>query len=283
MVSDNPLVNDEYADLEDADEFDNPDPHLVQPDHPDPLELLREHRQPAPQWLEPETRCSRALLKQFLSSNRISFYPGAGNDGQLFSVFGKSGSLHCHVHADFNVPATAVFSDLESAGNSRVYGYDVISHKYVSPSWLTPFEQPLECNWESRLKAGLIAVLQRQDRFDEDHGPEFQCLLHVQVDAYWLYWNLWAKHGRAPFAVVLQDHGFAGNPGKFGGEGQLFQMASQAGFPKFLLVGKKTRSWPGYAVVAGWAPGTGQHNSRRCLYGKVEADNTNSVDAGIGD
>jgi hypothetical protein len=162
----------------------------------------------------------------------------------------------------------------------------VISHEFVPPSWLAPFEQPPGCDWESRLEPGLIAVLQRQDRFDEDHGPEFQCLLHVQVDAYWLYWNLWAKHGRAPFAVVLQDYPMGGNETgeSFGGAGsELFQMASQAGFPKFLLVGENTHSWPGYAVVAGWAPGTGQHNSRRCLYGKVEADNTNSVDAVIGD
>jgi len=271
MVSDNPLDNI-------TDEFDNPldnitdefgRDHPVRPDHLDPLELLREHRQPAPQWLGPETRCSRALLQQFLDSDRISFYPGAGEDGQLFSVFGKSGSLHCHVYADFNVPATDVLGDLEAAGNCRVYGYDVISHKYVPPSWLAPFEQPPGCDWESRLETGLIAVLKRQDQFDEDHGPEFQCLLHVQVDAYWLYWNLWSKQGRAPFAVVLQDHGSAGNPGIFGGEGQLFQMASQAGLPEFLLVGENTNSWSGYDVVAGWAPRTGLHKNRRCLYGKV--------------
>jgi hypothetical protein len=141
----------------------------------------------------------------------------------------------------------------------------VISHEFVPPSWLAPFEQPPGCDWESRLEPGLIAVLQRQNQFDEKHGPEFQCLLHVQVDAFWLYWNLWARQGRAPFAVVLQDHG--GNPGGvFGGEGQLFQMAKPRRFPKFLLVGENTRPWPGYDLVAGWAPGTGQHKSRRCLY-----------------
>jgi hypothetical protein len=252
MTSDNPLDNI-------RDEFDTPDPHPVQPDHPDPLELLREHRQPAPQWLGPETRCSRALLKQFLSSNRISFYPGAGEDCQLFSVFGKSGSLHCHLHADVG--------GIESLGS--IEGYEPISVEEIPSSWLTPFEQPPGCNWESRLETGLIAVLQRQDPFDEDHGPEFQCLLSVQVDAFWLYWNLWAKQGRAPFAVVLQDHGCAGNPDKFGGEGQLFQMASQGGFPEFLLVGENTHSWSGYDLVAGWAPASGMWNNRRCLYRKV--------------
>ena len=255
MTSDNPLDNI-------REEFDNPD-HPVQPDHPDPLELLREHRQPTPQWLGPETRCSRALLKQFLSSDRISFYPGTGGDCQLFSVFGKSGSVHCHVHADVG--------GIESLGS--IEGYEPISVEEIPSSWLTPFEQPPGCNWESRLETGQIAVLQRQDPFDEDHGPEFQCLLSVQEDAYWLYWNLWAKQGRAPFAVVLQDHRWGRNqPGSvFGGAGsELFQMASQAGLPEFLLVGENTHFWPGYDLVAGWAPGTGQHNNRRCLYGKVE-------------
>ena len=288
MVSDNPL-----DDI--TDEFDNPD-HPVRNDLSDPLEILRKQRERAPQWLRPQTRCSRTLLKQFLSRARMSFYPGAGEDGQLFSVLGKSGSVHCHVHADYSVPPTAILSALEATGDGRVYGYDVISHTKFPSSWLSPFEQPPGCDWaahdpreeppgadwNSRRDTGLIAVLRRQDRFAEDHGPEFQCLLHVQADAYWLYWNLWAKHGRAPYAVVLQEHGFGGNhPGEsFGGtESQLFQMASQAGLPEFLLVGENTHSWPGYDVVAGRAPGTGQHNLRRCLYGKVEAANTNPEDA----
>ncbi len=257
MASDNPL--DDITDT-----FSNGGHPLP----PDPVDVLRQHSEQVPDWLRPGIHADRRLLRRFLNSERISFYPGAGLDGQLFSVVGKSHSVHCHVHADYNVTAGEVLGALQSTEEDRIYGYDLISHINIPAYWLTPFESPDECPWESQLNTGLLAVLRRRNGFGNEHGPKFQCLLHIPVDAYWLYWNVWAKRKRAPFTVVLQDHGFAGNPGRFGGEGQLFQMASQGGLPEFLLVAENTASWPGYELVANWAPGSGMYSTRRCLYQK---------------
>jgi len=265
MITEDP---DEIAPSDHFDDFQDEYEGGGHPLPPDPVDVLRQHSEQVPDWLRPGIHADRDLLRLFLNSERISFYPGAGLDGQLFSVVGKSHSVHCHVHADYGVAAGEVLGALQSTEEDRIYGYDLISHINIPSSWLTPFEQPPSCNWESRLETGQIAVLQRQGPFGSDHGPEFQCLLSVQMDAFWLYWNLWAKQGRAPFAVVLQDHGFAGNPGRFGGEGQLFQMASQGGLPEFLLVAENTASWPGYELVANWAPGSGMYSTRRCLYQK---------------
>jgi hypothetical protein len=213
----------------------------------------------------------RRTVDQFLNE-RVAFYPGAGTDGQLFSLFGKSRSVHCFVHADYNAGGDAstdtALADLQGDGRNRVRGYDPVVHRIVPPGWWQ-FEQPPECDWGSKLNESLFVILKRQDGLPEDHGSKYLGFLHVSIDAYWLYWNLWGQRKLAPYAVLLQDHGFGGNHEGccFGGkDSRLCRMAKQAGLPKFLLVGDNTAPWPDYKVVSGWSDEAGESPHRRCLY-----------------
>ena len=268
MVSNNPLDNI-------TDNYRNPGNDMEIPaELPDLLAVLQPYREPEPRWLGPATEFNRATLDQFLDS-RVAFYPGAGEDGQLFSLFGKSRSVHCFVHADFNQPAEDILAILQGEGKDRIYGYDPVFDKIIPSNWWQPFEQPPGYGEELELGTSLFSVLKKRPEVSVDHGPEYLYFLHVSIDAYWLYWNLWGRHDTAPFAMLLHDHGFGGNrPGcHFGGaENALYQMANQAGFPDWLLVAEDTDSWPGYHVASDWAlAGGAMHDgTMRRLYRRTE-------------
>ena len=277
MIYKNPLVDSEeipknhFDDTFDDTEDEYGPCHRVSADLPDPLLVLQNYREPEPRWLASLTRFARSTLELFLRE-RVAFYPGSGVDGQLFSLFGKSGSVHCFVHADFENSATSILDILEGDGRDRLYGYDPVFAKVMNPNWWQSFEQPPGCDWESRLGTSLFVVLRKRLDFSVDHGSEYLCFLHVSVDAYWLYWNLWGKEQTAPYAMLLQDHGFGGNDTgcSFGGsENALFEMASRAGLPEFLLVGKNTDPWDGYHLASRWSEGSGMHEFKRCLYRRL--------------
>jgi hypothetical protein len=250
-----------------------------------PLGVLRHlveqmHGEQIPDWLAGVNAASlekqgqfRRTVDQFLSE-QVAFYPGAGTDGQLFSLFGKSGSVHCFVHADLAVSADTALTYLKGDGPGRVRGYDPAVYKIVPHDWWQQFERPPNCDWKSELNESLFVILRRQDGFPEDHGPEYLGFLHVSIDAYWLYWNLWGKREAAPYALLLQDHTWGGNRDhcKFGfpveeeDTSPLYQMATQAELPVFLLVGDNTEPWPSYNVVSGWSDEAGASNHRRRLH-----------------
>jgi hypothetical protein len=294
-MCENPLGNGENEPGEDmkifeVDRFGRTAEH--HPEIPDevqglnPLKALRnsEEKEKMPDWLaELETSSLetpdqfRKTVDQFLNK-RVAFYPGAGMDRQLFSLFGRSRSVHCFVHADSNasgdVPTNSVLAALQGNGHDRIMGYDPVIHKKIPPDWWLQFERPPECDWESKLNESLFVILKRQDGFTEDHGSKYLGFLHVSIDAYWLYWNLWGKREVAPYALLLQDHGYGGNHGhrKFGfpveekDTSPLYQMATQAELPKFLLVAENTRSWPGYERISDCSDEAGASKERRCLY-----------------
>jgi hypothetical protein len=275
MMCNNPLDDIEDVD-EDADKVADPNVPEILADLPDPFSVLQPYREPAPRWLGPVTRFTRATFKQFLRG-RVAFYPGAGKDGQLFSLFAKSHSAHCFVHADLEHEHSIgdILAILQGEGKDRIYGYDPVFDKIIPSNWWQPFEQPPGYGEELELGTSLFSVLKKRPEVSVDHGPEYLYFLHVSIDAYWLYWNLWGRHDTAPFAMLLHDHGFGGNrPGcHFGGaENALYQMANQAGFPDWLLVAEDTDSWPGYHVASDWAlAGGAMHDgTMRRLYRRTE-------------
>ena len=68
-----------------------------------------------------------------------------------------------------------------------------------------------------------------------------------------------------PFLAVAQDHGFSGNYDRFDRGGLLELIARRSGVqPKFLLVGRGSKPWPGYTNTGARAEpgGSGAHPRR---------------------
>jgi hypothetical protein len=256
---------DEYADLEDADEFGDLNIPEIPADLPDPLAVLQSYREPAPRWLGPVTRFTRATFKQFLHG-QVAFYPNAGKDGALFPLFAKSHSVHCFVHADLDHDARGILSILQEDSGDRLYGYDPVFDKIIPSNWWQPFDEPPGRDKPAWLDTSLFVVLRRRYEFSDDHGPEYLCFLHVLADACWLYWNLWGRHDQAPFAMLLQrDMTWREDDIE-----ALLNVANEAGFPEFLLVDKGQRCWPGYQVVSDLSEPSGMNRRKRRLYRRTE-------------
>jgi hypothetical protein len=279
MMCNNPLDDIEDVD-EDADEVDDPNVPEIPADLPDPVSVLQPYREPAPRWLGPVTRFTRATFKQFLRG-RVAFYPNAGGeDGQLFSLFAKSHSVHCFIHADLDNPARKILSTLQEDGQHRLYGYDPVFDKIIPSNWWQLSEQPphhgewlFEFSEEDRERlrfaaadTSLFVVLRRRDEFSDDHGPEYLCFLHVLADACLLYWNLWGRHDQAPFAMLLESD----MTWRDSDIEALLNVAKEAEFPEFLLVAEGEQCWPGYEAVSGLSEPSGMSQRERRLYRRME-------------
>ena len=233
---------------------------------PFPNDLLRQSTLPVPSWLKETTEFTDQTARDFLGSRAV-FYPGSGDDGDAFRLFGGTHSAHCFVHADYNLSPAVIADKLELRYPDHVKGYEpiltsIISAKAIQELFqvdmhnlfksenynLFGIRERLSRAFEMNEAIALWAVLQRTSEYDEAHGPVRLAFLHIQAEAVWVFWNLWAPTARAPFAILLQDHGFGGNCARFGGaESPLYQLASKhSALPNWLLVGKRnTDSWPG--------------------------------------
>ncbi len=109
-------------------------------------------------------------------------------------------------------------------------------------------------SWHGTMLFGAVwAVLERDKRLDDSHGPARIALLQITADSYWCYWLLYGRTRTTPYALVLQDHGFGGNYSTFGGiESPLHALTALTGRPQWLLRGlSATEGWPGYETLPG--------------------------------
>lgn len=218
-----------------------------------PRTVLSQQPEPTPAWLDSYSTARgdlRAAAVAFLDS-RIAFYPGAGFvDGDLFEVFAASHSVHCILHADLLQPASTVADILRR----RFRPYMHIAHYSVVETTVWDAESTANIlglrgghpyDREPELRGACFSILEREPHLTDEHGPRRIAFLHVQCEAVWLFWNIWIKGRRpAPFAVLLQDHGYGGNWTKFGRGGALHKLAIQSGrLPAWVLSDERS-VWP---------------------------------------
>lgn len=238
--------------------------------------------EPMPRWLEEWTPKAGLVLKQFLAS-RVVFYPGSGTDGQPVEFFGSRHLAHCFVYVDYGISRGHVAQELGEGGHPFL-GYHSVQRLEVNENALTPH------GWTRHLRTrdapmgamgvetpyAFMEILEREPAISDNHGPQRLALLILCADgvaAYdALFWQERAGVG-APYAIVLQDHGFGGNWTRFGRGGHLEQLAIDTGrFPDVLLVAENTDAWDQYSKVAGQvAGGGGMHHFRRQLW-RFEGD-----------
>ena len=220
---------------------------------PTPRSVLSHHREPTPAWLEafPDSGGDLGAAAAAFLDSRIAFYPGAGVvDGDLFEVFAASHSVHCVLHADLSQPASTVADILRR----RFRPYVHIAHYSVVDSRVWDAESSASIlglmgghpyDREPELRGACFSILGREPHLTDEHGPRRIAFLHVQCEAVWLFWNIWIKGRRpAPFAVLLQDHGWGGNWTKFGRGGALHKLAIQSGRLPAWVLSDESSVWP---------------------------------------
>lgn len=239
-------------------------------------------REAMPEWLRDWTSQSKFNATEFLSS-RVVFYPGSGTDGQPVKYFGSRYAAHCFVFADYGVEKEQISEELEEtghpfAGYSSLARMDV-AERDLSPNGWVPHIDPRDAQQAPRAPIfgvvrpfALLEILERQPGFGDAHGPQRLAILFLCADGVAAYDALFCQNGStAPFAVVLQDHGFGGNWTRFGKGGVIEGIASRAArTPAYLLVATNTDAWEGYDAIEGSAEGGGgMHGFRRQLWSRA--------------
>jgi hypothetical protein len=223
-----------------------------------PRDYLNENfRSEVPEWLakfdprDPDE--VQSLVRSFLST-RVVFYPGSGQDGSPVQLFNEAGIAHCFLYVDYMMTRDAVEDELQHHG---FRGYSPIARLAVAESdmgangW-TPHLRSDEVRYQFEPVSpyAFLEILEKRDA--AVIGASRLAILFLAADGHAAYDALFCqKHsGPAPFAIVLQDHGFGGNWSDFGAGGAMETIAQRADtFPQVLLVGNNTEAWRGFARV----------------------------------
>ncbi len=236
---------------------------------PSARNVLLGDREQLPTWL----LTADEFRPDHFFSSRIVYYPGSGTDGHAFELLCGMHSVHCVLHIDYDTSAIDVKRALSPGSPHHIAGYRPCVQSLLTQADAAAFLalQPELCPHcrESFVRSALWTVLERQQDFDDQHGPKRIAFLHVQADAIWVCCSVWSALDRSPFAVVIQDHGYGGNWTTFGGENSplyTFQRKPQQAFPRWLLVAENTDPWPGYYEASDPTPPAGMGPHRRKLY-----------------
>ncbi len=241
---------------------------------------LRSLAEPIPSWLERFEPGQPFPRQQFFDS-RVVYYPGSELDGQPVDLFGSTHCAHCFVYADYGVDQQRLEHALCNP-RERFSGYHHFACVQLKPADLAPNGwRPHVDRSEARdIPAGFapvrqspfafLQVLERDHDLTDAHGPSRLAILFIGGDGIASFDALFAQQNghAAPFAVVLQDHGFGGNYDSFGGGGLMERIAQRTHVqPHFLLVADNTRPWLGFEPVPGLESECGgMHRTPRTLF-----------------
>lgn len=239
------------------------------------------HQESMPEWLAAFRKGDSFDRERFFGS-RIVRYPGYGDDGQPVRLFGAAGAAHVFIYADYAVRREELIQRLGSADRG-FRGYEVLDildleqGDLVPDGWAPTLPAEMLQGARHAMRSGeaygMLAILERQEGFQGDHGPERLAILFLGADGIATYDALFCQPASrvAPFGMVIQDHGFGGNYSSFGRSGRLYKIARAAHvFPKFLLAekdGSRGCDWPGYDLVDGLEHDLGgMHANHRFLF-----------------
>ena len=246
--------------------------------------LQSHYSEPVPQWLAQFEPGGPFDAEAFFAS-RVVYYPGSGNDGHAVQVFAGSHSAHCFVYADYVYPAKDIKNELNAhgfRGYSTLARIELTQSQLGSLHWtkhITPDEFELAKQAVSRTgiahqpsRFGFVEILERNREVGDEHGAHRIALLFLGADGHATFDALFCQDGKnAPFAILLQDHGFGGDYSAFGVEGLMARIAQRTErFPNLLLVARNTNPWENYEAVSDLEPTYGgMHNESRQLFCRV--------------
>jgi hypothetical protein len=230
---------------------------------------LRSLAEPVPDWLR-DFRPEQPFPREAFFQSRLVYYPGSGHDGHTVRLFGGSHSCHCFVQVDHGLPQDELEKELDDPQRG-FRGYKTLARLQLSERDLVPngwkahldraVVPPDSMGFVKLSQYAFLEILQREPDYNEMHGPERSAVLFLGADGIASYDALFCQSGSmgAPFAVLLQDHGFGGNGDRFGAGGALERIVQRTGiYPQYILAEEgSTKVWKGYELVPEVQPDIG--------------------------
>jgi hypothetical protein len=221
-----------------------------------PTEYLREHRPEAePAWLA-TFAANPGFDRAAFFASRIVYYPGSGSDGQPVQMFAQASTAHCFLYVDSGLGRDAIERELllrPFTGYDQLEPLSIAEHELARWGYRPTLKMPSQSPHITPFC--LLQVLRRKPRYGPAHGPLHVAVMFLGADgsaAFDALFCLPTAPMTAPFAVVVQDHGFGGATSRFDRGGPLEGLAIRSGVtPEFLLVANNSQEWSGYAAVPG--------------------------------
>ena len=247
---------------------------------PSIVDVLNQDPEELPGWLQAN---SVSFNRNDFFKSRTLYYPGSGNDGHPVSLCARSHAVHAFLYVDYGVDRQTISRRVQDTEQGFL-GYSIINPPgediakntldrgvplkwHVDPSVL-PRARERYRSLDIKPFAWFV-VLQRDEGYDDTHGPERIAGLFIGADGHATYDALYCQDDGTPepFMIVVQDYPFGGDFDRFGRNGILEKIARECGqLPQWLLVGGDTEPWTDYEECGADAEVGGMHATPRRLY-----------------
>lgn len=237
-------------------------------------EYLSQYRTPIPEWLKNYSDGALITFSEIME-DRIGYYPGCGDDGQLIKLCSKSHSVHTFIYSDYLTRRREVKRILKTP--NALNGYHLIGQtefieKDLLPEGLYPqiiTRQPLLDPWPFQTLPFycIMGIWERDETLSDSWGAERLAVIFLCADAIDYYYQLFVcQYRKAPWIVLLQDHGLGCNYDRFGKGGLLDEIIERSGIsPQFVLCGEHTALWDNYMKLECEPSAGGLHHQYREL------------------
>ena len=241
------------------------------------VDVLAQSPEDVPAWLLAPNPCFGR--REFFNARTV-YYPGSGDDGQPVKSCAKAHAAHTFIYVDYSVEQRDIARwirdpEIGFRGYAVLDGRPVEADTWRPGGWSAHTVRSEVRRDASRFASptAWLAVLDRKEGYNADHGPERLGVLFIQTDGVETFDALYCQGDGtpAPYLVVAQNHG--GIP-DFGNRGLLACLATEADRrPTYLLVADNTDPWAGYLDVgAEPEPGGARCHPRRLFVLPAGAD-----------
>lgn len=227
---------------------------------------LLQYKEDVPQWLK-DYGNGMPISFADVMSGRVGYYPGSRFDGTLIKLGNKSHAVHSFLYVDYDVSREEMENHLAEPNSLR--GYHSIGRIEWKESDMLPngqyvlnvYDYPRLPSTAPRLVLRekpycFTEILERNADCDDSWGSERFALTLLFADGIATYYNLFCReYNKAPWIMLLQDHGFGGNYDRFGKNGLLDAIIHKNNIrPTFVICDKCTRIWDGYEIIPNLIP-----------------------------
>ena len=232
-----------------------------------------------PAWLmeQSNTFLSVDCIKHFFFSRTV-FYPGSGFDGQPIQFFNSERLAHCYIYVDYGLDQQKILKTISDRGSGfrgyKSFARIPLTQNDLTPRGWTPHITPNQVRGKSFVSGfttpfAFLEIMERESSYDDSHGAKRFAVLFLGADGIASYDAIFCQGANlAPWAIVLQDHGFGGNWDTFGGDSTLECLAvNQNVFPEYLLCAENTKPWANFTEIRAIEPMPGgEHGHLRRLH-----------------